>query len=391
MALGILGNQGAQPNILGGGLPRIPWGENPLVTTVGLSLLGAPTLQAGLQNVAANAGTGIAAKTAMQDAIQKQRESAAETARKRAALNAGLKLKSGIALTPDDQAALAAAPEIALQFIPEKEKPMVVGADSMLYDPASGEWKAPPAGAFASPTDDLREYNFAKSQGFTGTFQDWQIAMKKAGATTVDARQMGTIPPGYKAVYDDKGNIVSMEPIPGGPADTSVKDANREAQKQAVGDIVLQDIGRALGTIEKLPIWTTGIGGTIMREVPGSSAKNVDSLLTTIKANIGFDRLQQMREASPTGGALGQVAVQELQALQSVLGSIEQSQDPKQLSFNLRRLYNMYLDIVHGPGNGPSRIPLEGSHAESGNDSVPEGIDPADWQYMTPEQKALFR
>jgi hypothetical protein len=37
-----------------------------------------------------------------------------------------------------------------------------------------------------SPTDDIREYNFAKQQGFPGTFQDWMIAGKKAGATNVN-------------------------------------------------------------------------------------------------------------------------------------------------------------------------------------------------------------
>lgn len=35
-----------------------------------------------------------------------------------------------------------------------------------------------------SPTDDMREYEYAKSQGFTGTFQDYMTAMKKAGAAS---------------------------------------------------------------------------------------------------------------------------------------------------------------------------------------------------------------
>lgn len=36
------------------------------------------------------------------------------------------------------------------------------------------------------PTDDMREYDFAKSQGFTGTFTDFQQQMKKAGASTTN-------------------------------------------------------------------------------------------------------------------------------------------------------------------------------------------------------------
>ena len=36
------------------------------------------------------------------------------------------------------------------------------------------------------PTDDMREYEFAKGQGYEGTFQQFMTDMKKAGATTVN-------------------------------------------------------------------------------------------------------------------------------------------------------------------------------------------------------------
>jgi hypothetical protein len=34
-------------------------------------------------------------------------------------------------------------------------------------------------------TNDLKEYNFARTQGFTGTLRDWQLEQKRAGATNV--------------------------------------------------------------------------------------------------------------------------------------------------------------------------------------------------------------
>lgn len=37
-----------------------------------------------------------------------------------------------------------------------------------------------------SPTDDMREYQFAKGQGFDGSLQDWITAGRKAGATNVN-------------------------------------------------------------------------------------------------------------------------------------------------------------------------------------------------------------
>ena len=45
-----------------------------------------------------------------------------------------------------------------------------------------------------------------------------------------------------------------------------------------------------------------------------------------------------MRDASPTGGALGQVAVQELVALQSTIASLDQDQSPQQLKDALDKI-----------------------------------------------------
>ena len=102
---------------------------------------------------------------------------------------------------------------------------------------------------------------------------------------------------------------------------------------------------------------TTGFFGKIMSGIGGSDAANLRAQLTTIKSNVGFDKLQSMREASPTGGALGNVSEKENEYLQSVLGNLEQSQSPEQLKRNLMKLREAYLDIVHGYGNRPFGTP----------------------------------
>ena len=81
-----------------------------------------------------------------------------------------------------------------------------------------------------------------------------------------------------------------------------------------------------------------------------TDAKSLSNKLRTIQANISFDKLQAMREASPTGGALGQVSTFELQNLMAVFGSLEQSQTTEELEYNLLRLQQVYNDIIHGPG-----------------------------------------
>lgn len=84
--------------------------------------------------------------------------------------------------------------------------------------------------------------------------------------------------------------------------------------------------------------WTTGFIGSATAGIPGTPAHDLANTLNTIKSNIGFDRLQEMRDASPTGGALGQVSEMENRLLQSTWGSVEQSQSKKQLEENLTLL-----------------------------------------------------
>ena len=87
--------------------------------------------------------------------------------------------------------------------------------------------------------------------------------------------------------------------------------------------------------------WNTA-WGSLLAGVPGSSAKDLASTVMTIKANIGFDRLQRMRAESPTGGALGQVAVQELVALQSTIANLDQSQSTEQFKENMKIALQQY-------------------------------------------------
>ena len=201
-----------------------------------------------------------------------------------------------------------------------------------------------------------------------------QLEAVGGGGVNVDARQMGTIPPGYRAIYDANGNIVELQPIKGGPAaaDAQAADAAaaaRKASEQERGNIVTQDIDRVLRVMESGILPDTG-WGAYLSNVPGTDAKAVASLLDTIKANIGFDELNKMRQQSPTGGALGQVTEKELAFLQAVAGSLDQSQDAAQLTDNLNRLWNAYMDTIHGKGNGPARRTLSFDTSANGEDPL---------------------
>ncbi|MCA3704247.1 MAG: hypothetical protein INF12_14590 [Methylobacterium sp.] len=184
-------------------------------------------------------------------------------------------------------------------------------------------------------------------------------------ATTVTGNtgpQMGPIPQGHVVRQNPDGSYV-MEPIPGSPAAREVEklaktEAEGTRQQAQSADIVTGDIGRAIDLMDRAVLPTTGAVGGVLSGVGGTAARDVAGLLDTIKANTAFDKLAEMRKASPTGAALGSVTERELALLSAVRGNLEQSQSDAQLRYNLARLNNTVLDIVHGPGQGPQRMPL---------------------------------
>lgn len=148
-------------------------------------------------------------------------------------------------------------------------------------------------------------------------------------------------------------------------AATEAADKDR---KTAAATIVTDDIDRALKLEREATLPASGPLAALTQHVPGTNAYDVKSLLTTVKANAGFDRLQAMRAASPTGGALGAVSNKENELLQAAIGNLEQSQSQEQFRRNLKRVKNVYLDIIHGQGKGPEREKIDDDGGEGWQD-----------------------
>jgi hypothetical protein len=128
-------------------------------------------------------------------------------------------------------------------------------------------------------------------------------------------------------------------------AAAKVQGASAEAYKT---NNILNTIDTAIGQVGGS---TAGLGGAVMSQIPGSEAVDLQENLLTIKANIGFNELSQMRKDSPTGGALGQVSDMENKALQAARASLEQRQSPDQLRTNLNKIkdsYDRWLKVITG-------------------------------------------
>jgi hypothetical protein len=91
----------------------------------------------------------------------------------------------------------------------------------------------------------------------------------------------------------------------------------------------------------------TGLAGKSLSMIPGTKAYDLSEQLNTIKANLGFDKLQQMRDNSPTGGALGPVSDFENKLLQSTIASLEQGQSREEFKKSLDIVERVYNKIVN--------------------------------------------
>lgn len=89
---------------------------------------------------------------------------------------------------------------------------------------------------------------------------------------------------------------------------------------------------------------TTGFVGEQMKKIPGTAARDMAANLDTLQAAAGFEKLQEMRNNSPTGGALGSVTERELALLQATWGSLQQSQSQEQFEKNLDRFQKQVKD-----------------------------------------------
>lgn len=245
-------------------------------------------------------------------------------------------------------------------YAPQQPKPVFEGGQ--WWDTSTGMPAALTEPVQSNPAN-VMEYKFYADQAQELGQQplpygEWDLARRQSGATQVnvggEGQRMGTIPAGMAAVPDPTNpSGFRMEAIPGGPAAQQAEAEAAQAikaseQASRYGNVVLEDIDRAVSAIETDPLLTTGVVGQWMSGVGGTPANRVGNLLSTIKANAGFDRLQAMRDASPTGGALGSVSEMELALLNSAIGSLEQSNNPDDLVYNLKRVQGIYDEIVNG-------------------------------------------
>jgi hypothetical protein len=198
----------------------------------------------------------------------------------------------------------------------------------------------------------LRFPNAVIEDGLYSVKPDGTISKVGGGGTTVNVggeSEFGTIPSGYMLMTDPVTKAKSLVPIAGGPAALEAETAaERAAQRQGLADAATQTI---VGTAAKAreaaqDRLLTGPLGSLAAINPATQNAEMYRQVESLKSQAALGNIQALRDASPTGGALGAASDADMQLLREKSGAL----DPRSPNF-LRDLDDYELTLlqtVHG-------------------------------------------
>jgi len=190
--------------------------------------------------------------------------------------------------------------------------------------------------------------------------------------------KMGTVPPGYAAVEDPTNpSGFRLEVIPNGPADIEQQAAAAKAEagggrKDLATEIITGAASKARAALNSGGM-TAGVGGAVVAMSPESQAAELRRQVDVMKANATIENLTAMRQASPTGGALGSVTEKEGAMLAAASGAIDPNSSAEQLAAAIDNYERTLLQVVHGPVDG-ERIYQETRPADPNQRVTPSGV-----------------
>ena len=109
-------------------------------------------------------------------------------------------------------------------------------------------------------------------------------------------------------------------------------------------DKIDNSIRQADRTLSNISPWSAGFA-SLSKIVPGSPAYDLMTQLDTQRATIAFRELKAMREASKTGGALGNVSNREIELLYSSFAPLKEGMSPTQLRTSVNDILNNFEQI----------------------------------------------
>jgi hypothetical protein len=156
-----------------------------------------------------------------------------------------------------------------------------------------------------------------------------------------------------QAKIDPETGLPVAAPVPGSPAaleaaKVAAAGERKGGIKDASTDVITSAAQRAREADQKRVL--TGLAGAAASYNPSTPNAEIYRQVDVLKSNAKIDNLQAMRDASPTGGALGAVTAPELKMLEDKAGAL----DPKSPNFarDLDEYERTLLRTIHGYEEG---------------------------------------
>ena len=269
-----------------------------------------------------------------------------------------------------------------LPTLPTPEKPVVVGGN-LVSSTGQVLFTAPEKPQTYTPSADMQGYELAKSEGYKGTFFDYQRQLAEAKRPPAQPREPREPPAPIPVVdpatgqvkYVPRDQAVGMTPPQFMESLTPKERQNREAKfPQATSAVktfetTSNTLIKDLETLAKHP-GLSSITGIAAGRLPGitSAGREAEALFDKISARGGFQELQNMRQASPTGGALGNVSNQEGAQLRQAFAALDRRQDAASVrkaisdainqirasQQTIKEAYDMTYEYKQGGGAAPA-------------------------------------
>lgn len=244
------------------------------------------------------------------------------------------------------------------------------------------------------PTDDMREYELAKSQGYKGTFQEYMTEMKKAGASNTTVTVGGDAPPNDEALRKKLGEKEGEQwaaYMEGGTTS-----AGTMQDMQMLDELIQMApqgpvVGRLANAFTGVNSAADAFNSVVKRvaptlRAPGSGAtsdieyegmlKSLPQLSANPEANAAISAM--VKAKAQINMERGQV-VSDYQS--GKIGAAEARQKINEI--NSRSIMTPELEAI-------LKATAPAPEAPAASSPAPDGIEQDIWDAMTPEERALW-
>lgn len=235
-----------------------------------------------------------------------------------------------------------------------------------------------PQPVMADPTSAMQNYEYLIAQGVDPA--QAQTMAFGGGGTSIN--NYGSIPSGYEIYQDPSTGATQMRPIPGSPqameqSMIGEKSELTSNQRDVVTDTIVSEAQKARDAAKGFA--ATGVGNFVTGGVGFTPAADLNTYIQSLEAIASAENINAMRQASPTGGALGNTSDADLQLLKRKAGAL----NPQSPNFDtqLDDYERTLLRIVHGPEAG-DRIFQETRPPGANAQAIPVGTVEDGYEYL---------